>query len=184
MNDSRKVPLTEEQEQNAALAALGFLSPREAAALPREAIGQMREAAALLAESIPAVAPAPAIKSRLMARIAQFQSIRPLADVRRDEDLWRHFGAPGVDIKPLFKDPATGRSTVLLRMEPGARIPAHRHHDVEQCLVVKGDIRFGDVVYEEGDFVVMDKDTDHPEIYSVNGNLLLLIAGDNEHTHA
>ena len=46
--------------------------------------------------------------------------------------------------------------------------------------MLKGDIRFGELVYEEGDFVVMGKDTDHPEIHTVNGNLLLLVAGRTE----
>ena len=182
MTNSKKNPLTPEQQEDSALAALGFLSPREAAALPRHAIAEMREAVTLVAEAIAPVAPAPAIKTRLMSRIANFQALRPIADVRRDEDDWVPF-VPGIDVKVLFKDRETGRSTVLLRMEPGARIPSHRHHDVEQCLVVKGDIRCGDIVYEAGDFVVMGKDTEHPEIHTVNGNLLLLVAGNNEYSH-
>jgi len=30
----------------------------------------------------------------------------------------------------------------------------------------------------------MGRESDHPEIHSVNGNLLLIIAGRNEYTHA
>jgi anti-sigma factor ChrR (cupin superfamily) len=142
------------------------------------------EAAALLAEYARPVAPAASVKSRLMSSVAAYQAVKPIADIRRNESTWMPYGAPGVDVKPLFKDQATGRTTVLMRMAPGSRLPAHHHHDVEQCLVVQGDVRFGDLVYEEGDFVVMGKDTDHPEIHSVGGTLLLLVAGRTEFLHA
>ena len=142
------------------------------------------EAAALLAEAAAPAAPAPSVKSRLMARVEHYEIAKPVADIRHNEPAWMPYGLPGVEVKPLFIDKQTSRTTVLLRMAPGARLPSHRHHDVEQCLVIKGDIRFGELVYEEGDFVVMDKDTDHPEIHSVGGNILLLVAGRTEFLHA
>ena len=172
------------QQDNAALVALGLLSPREAAGVPEDLVNQMRQAASLLAESIAPVAPAPALKDRLMTRIANYDTMKPLADVRSHDDTWKLSGIPGVDIKPLFKDKQTGMSTYLLRMEPGSHLPAHYHHDVEQCLVVKGDIRWDELVYEEGDFVVMGKDTPHPALHTVHGNILLLMAGHNEFAHA
>jgi anti-sigma factor ChrR (cupin superfamily) len=142
------------------------------------------DSAALLAESGAPVAPSPSVKDRLMARIAAYEKVRPVADIRRNEPGWMPYGEEGVDVKPLFRDELTGRTTVLLRMAPGAHFPAHHHHDVEQCLVVKGDVCFGDLVYEEGDFVVMGKHTDHPEIHSVHGNILLLVAGRTEFLQA
>lgn len=172
--------MSTEQQEKAALAALGLLSPREAMSLPRQAIAEMTEAAALLAESVPPVAPAPSIRHRLLARVASYEAVRPLADIRRNEDTWVHSGMPGIDVKTLYVDAALGRTTYLVRMEPGARITAHHHGDVEQCLIVKGDVRWGDLAYEEGDFVVMGKDTDHPELTTINGTVLLLIAGRNE----
>ena len=98
--------------------------------------------------------------------------------------IWVSAGMPGVEIKQLFREDETGRSTYLLRMQPGVRIPAHFHHDTEQCLVLKGDIGWGDLVYEEGDFIVMGKGTKHPEIRTVHGNLLLLMSGRTEFLHA
>jgi anti-sigma factor ChrR (cupin superfamily) len=131
------------------------------------------------------MAPSGSVKQRLMARVAAFEQLKPVADIRRDEDTWKNSGVPGVDIKTLFREPALGRSTYLVRMEPGAVLPGHRHGDVEQCLVIEGDIRWGEMVYEKGDFVAMGKDTEHPELRTVGGNVLLLIAGHNEfHQHA
>jgi anti-sigma factor ChrR (cupin superfamily) len=174
---------TVEQQEIAALAALDLASPSEAASVPKRLVAEMRETAWLLAESLTPRAPAPALKSRLLSRVAQFEQLKPLADVRRNEEHWASAGMPGVDIKQLFQDGESGRSTYLLRMQPGVCMPAHFHHDTEQCLVLKGDIGWGDLVYEEGDFIVMGKGTKHPEIRTVNGNLLLLVSGRAEFDH-
>src|SRR5690348_1980209 len=132
-NQNKKGPISVEEQESAALAALGFLSPREAMAAPRLAIARMSEAAALLAESVEPVAPAPSLKGRLLSRVADFELLKPVADVRRDENTWVHSGMPGIDIKPLFKEASTGRNTYLVRMEPGARMAPHHHGDIEQC---------------------------------------------------
>ena len=175
---------TVEEQETAALAALDLASPAEVASVPKSQLKEMREAAWLLADSITPIAPAPALKNRLLGRVAQFEQLKPLADVRRNEEHWVTAGLPGVDMKPLFTDVETGRSTYLLRLQPGATAPAHYHHDAEQCLVVEGDIGWGDLVYEKGDFVVMAKGTKHPQIRSLNGCLLLLVTGQNEFDHA
>ena len=173
-----------EREEVLALAALGLLTPEETADLKPGEVAEMAEAAALLAENVPLAAPSPAVKNRLMSRVAAWESLKPLADVRPYDGLWINGGAPGVDIRRLFRDKATGRTTMLLRMEPGVSFPAHYHHDDEQCYVLKGDVRWGDLVYEEGDFVAMAENTTHPVIHSAGGNLLLIIAGNNEFVHA
>jgi len=174
---------TVEQQESAAMAALDLASPSEAASVPKHLVADMREAAWLLAENLTPIAPAPALKSRLLSRIAQFEQLKPLADVRRNEEHWASTGMAGVDIKQLFLEAESGRSTYLLRMQPGVSLPAHFHHDTEQCLVLKGDIGWGDLVYEEGDFIVMGKHTKHPEIRTINGNLLLLISGRTDFDH-
>ena len=176
--------LPEELQEAAALAALDALPAREAMALPRRAIGQLEEAAALLGESIEIVPPPPGLRERLLTRVAAFDQLKPLADVRADENTWTRSGIPGVAVKTLFKEPDLGRTTYLIRMEPGARLPAHKHGDVEQCLMIEGDIWWGDICYRAGDFMVMGKDTEHPEVYTVGGNVMLLIAGHNEFHHA
>jgi anti-sigma factor ChrR (cupin superfamily) len=179
----KPIPSTEEQQETAALAALDLASPAEAASVPKELVAHMREAAWMLAEGLSPIEPASSVKSRLLSRVAQYEQLKPLADVRRNEDYWVNAGMPGVEIKQLFREKETGRSTYLLRMQPGVCIPSHFHHDTEQCLVLKGDIGWGDLVYEEGDFIVMEKGTKHPEIRTVHGNLLLLMSGRNDFDH-
>lgn len=39
---------------------------------------------------------------------------------------WQPSPFPGIDMKVLMNDPKSGMSTVLVRMAPGAVVPAHR----------------------------------------------------------
>ena len=142
------------------------------------------EAARLLAESVTPVAPSAGLKERLLSRVVQFEDLKPAADIRRDEGEWLATEIDGVAIKKLFTDTQKRTATLLMRMEPGVRYPAHNHHGAEQCLVLKGDVRWGDLVYEEGDFLVMGKGSHHPEITTVHGSLLLLVSGGMEFVHA
>lgn len=50
--------------------------------------------------------------------------------------------------------------------------------------MIEGDIRFGEVVYRKGDFVVAGKETTHPTIHTAEGNILLLVVGHNEFVQA
>jgi quercetin dioxygenase-like cupin family protein len=173
-------PYSVEQQDAAVLAVLH----ETAAKVPPALVAVLREVASVIAESVTPVAPAPSLKSRLMSRVADYEALKPIADVRQYDGAWVSAGLPGVDIKTLFRDKGTGRTTMLVRMQPGARLPAHRHHDDEQCLVLRGDVRWREIVYQEGDFVVMGRESDHPEVHSVDGNLLLIIAGRNEYARA
>ncbi|MCU1233955.1 MAG: anti-ECFsigma factor, ChrR [Candidatus Solibacter sp.] len=149
-----------------------------------ELFTELPEALRLLAESLTPVAPPVGLKERLMSRVAQFEHLKPAADIRRDEGAWVATEVPGIAIKALFTDTHKRTATLLMRMDPGVRYPAHNHHGAEQCLVLKGDVRWGDLVYEEGDFLVMGKGSHHPEITTVHGNLLLLVSGGMEFVHA
>jgi anti-sigma factor ChrR (cupin superfamily) len=53
-------------------------------------------------------------------------------------DGWQSF-REGVEIKPLVGQPGHGPSVALLRYEPGARVPAHRHRGFELIYVVSGE---------------------------------------------
>ena len=66
---------------------------------------------------------------------------------------WRETPCPGVQWKKLHHDPASGRSAVLLRFEPGAAYAAHRHPGVEQYLVLEGSLNDGGETYGAGTWV-------------------------------
>ena len=122
----------------------------------------------------------PVIKERLMTRIAAEAQYRPAVCIRAVQDNWVPTGVPGVAMKPLYRDRSNGLSTVLIRMEAGATYPAHRHLDTEQCLVVEGDLRWEDLEYGAGDFVVASADSIHPRLTTEHGNVLLIVSGGNE----
>jgi len=66
---------------------------------------------------------------------------------------WRDSPYSGVTWKKLYYDEATGRSSVLLRFEPGGAYGAHRHPEGEQYLVLEGSLEDGGKTYGKGTYV-------------------------------
>ena len=122
-----------------------------------------------------------ALKSKLMQRIQKTgqegkSKPRPrLGAIRSHEGVWRESGFKGVSYKVLFYDRAAGLVSTLVKMEPGASYPAHRHNKPEQCLVIEGDLWHDDHEYGPGDFTWAEADSIDPQISSKNGNVLLII---------
>ena len=54
---------------------------------------------------------------------------------------WQETPFPGIFKKVLLEDPATGLATLLMRMEPGARLPFHEHTRIEQTYVLEGSLQ-------------------------------------------
>ncbi|MBC7932309.1 MAG: cupin domain-containing protein, partial [Rubrivivax sp.] len=82
----------------------------------------------------------------------------------------------GVCYKLLFADRERGTYTTLLKLQPGARIPSHRHLGVEQCLVLEGDLSAGPVKMSAGDFNCSLPDSVHDEVATEGGALLLIVS--------
>ncbi len=186
MNGTKPKPITnDELAEQVSLAALDFLSPTESAALARnlgarQLVAEEREVAALLGSLVPLVAPPLGLRDRLLRRVADYQELRPASEVRTFDGGWRTTGLPGIDFKPLYHDKKSGMFTQLLRMEPGARYPQHMHYDDEQCLVLQGDVRWGESRYWQGDFVTTSAGVLHQTLETDAGNVLLIISGHNE----
>jgi len=53
---------------------------------------------------------------------------------------WQITEFPGVKVKRLWQDEQSGAFTALFRLEPGARLPRHRHTGVEQTFVLEGSL--------------------------------------------
>jgi quercetin dioxygenase-like cupin family protein len=115
------------------------------------------------------VEPDPGLEARLLARIGTARRSAAPKIVRPDEGTWRTV-APGVTTRQLHQD-----RTMLVRMAPGSRLPAHPHEFEEQCLVLEGTIEDGEGnKASAGDFVVMAKGTTHAPIFSEAGALFLV----------
>lgn len=91
--------------------------------------------------------------------------------VRSDTGEWMDL-LPRVQVKVLHSD---GRyNSILLRMEPGSSVPAHFHDDDEECVVLEGRVRIGDVGVSAGDYHLALSGSRHGELRSDTGALLFL----------
>jgi quercetin dioxygenase-like cupin family protein len=79
-----------------------------------------------------------AIRRRLMERVADADGSH--VTIADDEGRWQPF-MDGVSIKVLHEHGAV--LTYLLRLAPGATLPAHRHPMDEECIVLDGRLRVG-----------------------------------------
>src|ERR1700751_251398 len=73
--------------------------------------------------------------------------------VKPSEMDWKPTRFEKVSIKVLYEDSERGEMTCLLRLEPGAYIPFHKHPEIEQSLVLEGSVEDHDGVATAGDYV-------------------------------
>lgn len=93
--------------------------------------------------------------------------------VRQAEGEWRPL-LPGVTKKTLFVNQPEATETFLLRLEPGASLPAHGHNSTEECLVLEGEITIGRARFGVGDYQVALADIQHLPVISDTGALLFI----------
>lgn len=111
------------------------------------------------------------VRSAMLRQIA-VHSTPQHTTVRNGPEGWQRFMG-GVYFKPLREDGAS--LTYLLRMEPGAVVPAHRHAADEECLVLEGDLHLeGDLVLRAGDYHLARAGVLHATIRTEAGALLFL----------
>jgi anti-sigma factor ChrR (cupin superfamily) len=123
-----------------------------------------------LEQTVPEVAPPPHLWEAIRARVVDRG---PNLTIRADGTGWEQIH-PGVVMKRLSFDQADGRTSFLLRLMPGASVPAHDHPADEECLVMEGAIAIGDLVLAAGDYHRASKGLPHPAIASASGALLFV----------
>ena len=74
---------------------------------------------------------------------------------------WKSTPFPGVEIKVLMEDPASGLMTTLTRMAPGAELPMHEHTDLEQSFVLEGRLVDDEGEASAGNYVWRPKGSRH-----------------------
>jgi len=124
------------------------------------------------------LAPAPvepgrlsAIKTRLMQRVHAEAGQPTLKTIQADEGEWQPF-LPKVRIKRLQQSGDT--LTYLLRLEPGAIMVPHEHPQDEECIVLEGEVRFGQTVARAGAYHLAPRGVAHETMFSETGALLFL----------
>jgi anti-sigma factor ChrR (cupin superfamily) len=66
---------------------------------------------------------------------------------------WQPSQFDKIAMKVLYRDDAKGEMTVLLKWEPGATLPFHRHPEIEQSYVLEGSFSDHDGICRAGEFV-------------------------------
>lgn len=66
---------------------------------------------------------------------------------------WKPTPTPGIDMKVLMQDEASGLLTALFRWAPGTELPLHEHVEIEQTYVLGGSIVDDEGEVREGDYV-------------------------------
>src|SRR5262245_48789763 len=66
---------------------------------------------------------------------------------------WKPTKFPGIDIKVLMDDPASGLLTALFRWAPGSVLPLHEHTGIEQTFVLEGSFEDDDGEVTAGNYV-------------------------------
>lgn len=151
----------------------------------REELASLHDAAAALALALPCQqSPSPALRNRILARIAVTPQARPAgkADAPagfsfcgRDEGEWQATPIPGLRVKPLSICHQKGYWTVLVELAPGASFPEHDHEGAEDLYLLSGDLVTEGRTMGPGDFVHAEPGTHHHALYSPNGCVALLI---------
>jgi anti-sigma factor ChrR (cupin superfamily) len=77
-------------------------------------------------------------------------------------------------MKVLFRDDRDGAMTVLLKWEPGAALPFHKHPEIEQSFVLEGSFYDHDGICRAGQYVYRHANSMH-ETRSDEGCILLAV---------
>jgi anti-sigma factor ChrR (cupin superfamily) len=95
--------------------------------------------------------------------------------VRTDEGEWLKV-APGAFFKQLFADQTRKTVTWMVKMEPGARLPKHRHLGIEESIVLTGDCWANGERFGPGDYRCALPGSVDEVVSTMGGTTLLLIA--------
>jgi quercetin dioxygenase-like cupin family protein len=139
----------------------------------RAAVTEIYEVAARLAiASVQVVAPPPGLKERIMARAA---TTGRLFTIRESEGEWKAPGIKGITMKVLSIDRERRSAVLLVRAEPGAVYPSHRHSGAEECYVISGEIVVQGQRLRAGDFHHADAGSAHDPLFSDTGAEVMLV---------
>lgn len=133
---------------------------------------------AALAAAAPDATPPADLFDRITAGIdgpdADASGIDGVTTIRAADGTW-HDRGQGVWQKPLARSP-DGKAVYLLRCLPGAVLRAHHHGDWEYALVLEGRFHIAGRAVNRGDSQLSAANSDHAEITTDTGCLLLVVA--------
>lgn len=184
--------ITEQQQEQAALFALGLLSPEEQQELAaqarenaelRELLKDLQRTTEKMVRALPSAHPPASLKSKVLSRIKATSSSATLPKVpvglhfltAAHAGGWKQLPVPGTSLKLLSFEPSRGYAVLMGKLEPGARYPAHINAGPEDFYILTGDLHVGQRVLGPGDFHHADAGSAHEENFSIEGCTLLAV---------
>ncbi|MFN0241629.1 MAG: cupin domain-containing protein [Planctomycetota bacterium] len=105
---------------------------------------------------------------------------QPFTNIAASEGDWQTTAIEGIEVRRLFLDAAAKRVTLLARMAPHTAYPAHVHAGPEECFVLSGDLRVGDLHLHAGDFQRAEPGSTHVVQSTDEGCVLLLVSSTED----
>jgi anti-sigma factor ChrR (cupin superfamily) len=190
--------ISEQQQEQAALCALGLLSPEErerfvveirANSELRDLLWSLQRMLDRVALAGPLTPPPAALKSKVLQRIRTAEPGHPQRTptptpgaeaglefrMARDTAGWKQLPVPGAWIKLLSFEPRRGYAVLLGKLDPGTRYPAHANAGPEDFYILTGDLHVSGRRLGPGDFHHADAGSQHVENYSLEGCTLLAV---------
>ena len=125
--------------------------------------------------------PPTSLQARLAQRIAaetRREPVPPPAPQWREPD-WEQV-APGIECKLLATDGARHRVSMLVRLAPGARYPAHTHAGVEELHLLDGELWIDERKLQPGDYNYGPPGANDERVWSETGCTCVLVTSTKD----
>ncbi len=156
-------------------ARLDALTPEQ-----RSEVARLYDAVIAVAVSVPPLEPPARVRERLLDAARKPTRYTVWAA----DAAWIETGLLGIRARVLAVDKMRSLVTLVIRAEPGAVYPPHRHHGPEECFVISGSVVIDGRVLRAGDFHHADEDSDHGEITTTEGAEVLVVGAVDDYLPA
>jgi len=125
--------------------------------------------------------PASSLQTRLALRIARETGEEPVLPLARQwsEPEWEQV-APGIECKLLATDTEKHRVSMLVRLAPGARYPAHTHAGVEELHLLDGELWIDERKLFPGDYNYGAPGAGDERVWSETGCTCVLVTSTKD----
>lgn len=187
----KQIHSTEEAQERAALYSIGAMPPEEAKEFEEHLRGGCEACARELAGftavvdelSLAALPERPAdhVRAAALDRLsaASFEEAG-VRFVRGGQMPWEPSAIPNVTRKQLFRDEARGYRTQVVRLEPGAHYPSHRHVETEEIYLIEGDLSVAGTIMHAGDYCRAQPGSVHEGVHSINGCIFVVLSSERD----
>ncbi len=162
-------------ERSGLQARLDALTPQQASE-----VAGLYDAVTAVALTVPPLEPPAHVRERVLAAAREPARYTVWAA----DATWIDTGVPGIRARVLAVDKARSLVTLVIRAEPGAVYPSHKHHGPEECFVISGSLVIDGRVLRAGDFHHADEDSEHGEITTTDGADVLLVGAIEDYLPA